>query len=47
MSAPFVSFEAVKQAVSLTQVLERYGLLDTLKRRGADALTGPCPIHGG
>jgi len=47
MSAPFVSFQAVKAAVSMSQVLERYGLLDTLKRRGADALTGPCPIHHG
>lgn len=47
MSAPFVSFKAVKQAVSMAQVLERYGLLDTLKRHGADGLTGPCPIHQG
>ncbi len=47
MSAPFVSFQAVKAAVSMSQVLDRYGLLDTLKRRGADALTGPCPIHHG
>ncbi len=47
MSAPFVSFQAVKQAVSMREVLEHYGLLDTLKRRGADALTGPCPIHHG
>ena len=47
MSAPFVSFRAVKDAVTMRQVLERYGLLDSLKRRGADGLTGPCPIHGG
>ena len=47
MSAPFVSFKAVKQAVSMAQILERYGLLDTLKRHGADGLTGPCPIHQG
>ncbi len=47
MSAPFVSFQAVKQAVSMREVLEHYGLLDTLKRRGDDALTGPCPIHQG
>lgn len=47
MSARFVSFKAVKQAVSMRQVLEHYGLLDTLKRHGADGLTGPCPIHHG
>jgi DNA primase len=47
MSAPFVSFKAVKQAVSMAQILERYRLLDTLKRHGADGLTGPCPIHQG
>ncbi len=47
MSARFVSFKAVKQAVSMQQVLEHYGLLDTLKRHGADGLTGPCPIHHG
>jgi DNA primase len=47
MSAPFVSFRAVKDAVSMRQLLERYGLLDSLKRRGADGLTGPCPIHRG
>lgn len=47
MSALFVSFKAVKEAVSMAQVLERYGLLDTLKRHGADGLTGTCPIHKG
>lgn len=47
MNAPFVSFQAVKRAVSMREVLEHYGLLDTLKRRGDDALTGPCPIHQG
>ena len=47
MSAPFVSFRAVKDAVTMRQLLERYGLLDSLKRRGADGLTGPCPIHQG
>ena len=47
MSARFVSFKAIKQAVSMQQVLEHYGLLDTLKRHGADGLTGPCPIHHG
>lgn len=42
----FVDFKAVKQAVSLVQLLERYGLMKNLKRNG-DALTGPCPLHNG
>jgi DNA primase len=44
---PFVSFKAVKQAVSMAQVLDRYGLAKTLAPRGKDSLTGPCPIHHG
>lgn len=47
MSRPFVSFKAIKQAVTMTQVLAHYGLLESLKRHGADGLTGPCPIHQG
>lgn len=47
MSTPFVSFKGVKASVSMLQVLEHYQLLDTLKRRGTDSLTGPCPIHQG
>lgn len=46
-TAAFVSFREVKEAVSLTQVLERYGLLTRLKPHGADGLTGACPIHQG
>jgi DNA primase len=44
---PFVSFKAVKQAVSMAQVLDHYGLMETLVPRGRDSLTGPCPIHHG
>ena len=43
---PLVDFKAVKAAVSMEQVLDRYGLLDGLKRNG-DSLSGPCPIHKG
>ena len=43
---PMVDFKAVKAAVSMEQVLDRYGLLDGLKRAG-DSLSGPCPIHNG
>jgi DNA primase len=42
----FVDFKAVKSAVTMEQVLEHYGLLDKFKR-GADSLSGPCPIHKG
>jgi len=42
----FVDFKEVKTKVSLTEVLERYQVLDNLSRNG-DRLSGPCPIHGG
>src|SRR5665213_2980415 len=42
----FVDFKAVKAAVTMEQVLEHYSLLDKFKR-GADNLSGPCPIHQG
>jgi len=42
----FVDFKAVKAAVTMEQVLEHYGLLEKFKR-GADSLSGPCPIHKG
>jgi DNA primase len=42
----FVDFKAVKAAVTMEQVLERYGLLGQFKRQG-ESLSGPCPIHQG
>jgi len=42
----FVDFKAVKTAITMEQVLEHYGLLDSFKRSG-DSLSGPCPIHKG
>jgi DNA primase len=42
----FVGFDALKQSVSMAQVLDRYGLLDRLHRSG-DSLSGACPIHAG
>ena len=42
----FVDFRAVKAAITMEQVLDHYGLLDTFKRSG-DSLSGPCPIHKG
>lgn len=42
----FVDFKAVKAAITMEQILDHYGLLDQFKR-GADSLSGPCPIHKG
>ena len=42
----FVGFDALKQSVSMAQVLDRYGLLERLHRNG-DGLNGVCPIHAG
>ena len=49
MPAPannFVDFKAVKQSVSMIQILEHYGFMQKLKRN-ADSLSGPCPLHDG
>ena len=42
----FVDFKAIKASVSMEQVLQHYGLLDSMKRSG-DSLSGCCPIHNG
>jgi DNA primase len=42
----FVGFDRLKRSVSMEQVLQRYGLLDQLRRSG-DSLTGVCPLHAG
>jgi DNA primase len=42
----FVDFKAVKEAITMEQVLTHYNLLDQFKRSG-DSLSGPCPIHKG
>ena len=41
-----IDFEQLRRTVPITAVLEKYGILGTLKRSGAQ-LKGPCPIHGG
>ena len=43
---PFVDFRAIRAQVTMEQVLDHYGVLDTFKRNG-NRLSGPCPIHGG
>src|SRR5437867_11984044 len=44
METNWVDFKAIKEAVSIGQVLDRYGL--KLKRSGKE-LRGRCPIHQG
>ena len=43
---PFVDFRAIRARLTMDQVLDHYGVLDTFKRSGS-RLSGPCPIHGG
>lgn len=43
---PFVDFRAIRAQITMEQVLDHYGLLDTFKRTG-HRLSGACPIHGG
>jgi len=42
----FVGFDRLKQSVSMEQVLQRYGLLEKLRRSG-ESLSGVCPVHRG
>jgi DNA primase len=42
----WVNYRELKEAVSIEKVLDHYGLLSNLTRRG-DSLEGACPIHGG
>jgi DNA primase len=46
--AAWVDFKEIKSRVSIAQILERYGVLDSLAKGGSgDRLSGACPIHGG
>jgi len=46
--ASWVDFKDIKARVSIVQILERYGALDSLTKSGnGDRLSGACPIHGG
>jgi len=44
--AQWISFKDIKSQVSIEVVLDHYGVLGTLKRKGNN-LVGPCPIHKG
>lgn len=44
----WVDFKEIKAKVSIVQILERYGCLESLAKSGnGDRLSGACPIHGG
>ncbi len=44
----WVDFKEIKGRVSIVQILERYGVLESLSKSGTgDRLSGVCPIHGG
>jgi DNA primase len=42
----YVDFKALKNAISMLQIIDHYGLTETFKRTG-DSLSGPCPLHNG
>ena len=42
----YVDFKTVKAAVSISQIIDHYGLTERFKRSG-DSLSGPCPLHDG
>ncbi|MGK0190600.1 MAG: DNA primase [Verrucomicrobiales bacterium] len=44
---PYIDFAAVKAAVSIAQILDRYGASEHLKGSSEFELRGPCPIHQG
>jgi DNA primase len=43
----WIDFSALKQQVSVRDVLARYGMLAGLQEKKPGRLVGPCPIHGG
>ena len=45
-SSKFVNFRAVREAVSMEDILRHYAILEPMKRTG-DNLSGCCPIHKG
>ena len=46
--AAWVDFKAIKSQVSIVQILERYGFLQSLAKSGSgERFSGACPIHGG
>ena len=48
MGKPYIDFGTLKATVSVTQVLEHYGLMATMRStKNGESLEGPCPIHKG
>lgn len=42
----YVDFKTVKAAVSMSQIIDHYGLTERFRRSGY-SLSGPCPLHDG
>ncbi len=47
MTTRWIDFTELKRQVRIRDVLERYGLLATLREKKPGKLVGACPIHGG
>ncbi len=47
MATRWIDFRALKEQVSIKDVLERYGVLDSLRETKPGTFVGPCPVHGG
>lgn len=47
MGTRWIDFRALKSEVSIRDVLERYGVLDSLNEKKPGKLVGPCPVHNG
>lgn len=45
--AKFIDFKAIKEAVTVEQVLDHYGILANMRETNPDSLTGCCPFHNG
>lgn len=47
MATRWIDFRALKEQISIRDVLEHYGVLSTLQEKKPGRLVGPCPVHGG
>jgi len=47
MPTRWIDFRALKEKVSIRDVLARYGFLEKLREKGPGKLVGSCPIHAG
>jgi DNA primase len=47
MPTRWIDFRALKEKVTIRDVLARYGFLEKLREKGPGKLVGSCPIHAG